>query len=130
MRLQLPAALGLAVLAGCDGGNDTAATSPIRVTGTVDYQMRMRELNDLDRGLALRRAVQDAGNPCRRPEADALQGQYKALDMWLLRCSDSGDWTVFLAGAGDVQVRSCEDVATLGLPTCKVARLEAAPEGS
>ena len=116
------------MLAGCDGGADPAPTRPIKVTGAVDYQARMAGLSDTSRRLALRRAIQDSGNRCKRVDADVMQGAYKAMDMWLVRCSDTGEWVVFLAGAGDVQVRSCRDIAALGMPACQVAMLESAKD--
>jgi hypothetical protein len=40
--------------------------------------------------------------------------------MWTLRCTDTGDWAVFIAPNGDVQSRKCADLAELKLPVCRM----------
>src|SRR3546814_15644817 len=73
----------------------------------------------MNRGLALRRAIQDSGERCKRVDSSGYQQDYRNLSMWTARCSDSGDWALFVAPTGDVQVRRCEDAASLELPTCR-----------
>ncbi len=60
------------------------------------------------------------------PTGSAFQGEYKSLKMWTLRCSDSGDWALFLAANGDIQVRACKEATQLGLPPCVTGPLEKA----
>jgi hypothetical protein len=52
------------------------------------------------------------------------------MKMWVAHC-DSGDWAVFLAPTGDVQVRACKDIPKLNednewlhLPRCEPAPLD------
>lgn len=115
-------------IAGCDsgGGGERTEVKSIKVGATNSYHDQMLALSEASRGLALRRAVQDSGKRCKRVEAAAFQGEYKSLKLWTLRCSDSGDWGVFLASTGDVQVRSCKDMTQLGLPPCVIGTLEPA----
>lgn len=106
----------LAVLAGCDDGAPTATRS---VQPTSAYVDKLKSLSEMNRGLALRRAVQDTGGTCKRVEQSGFQEKYKNLSMWTARCSDGNDWAVFIAPNGDVQVRDCKDAAALKLPACR-----------
>lgn len=111
--------IGAAMLvAGCDGGGPPTRTKSI--TAANPYQERLAALGELDRSLALRRAVQDSGESCRKVESSAYQGMYKSLHMWTARCSQGKDWGLFIAPNGDVQVRSCAHLKQLGLPECRL----------
>lgn len=113
-------------LMACDGSADQpAAVKHIGVRNALHEQLT--GLSDLNRGLALRRAIQDSRFRCKRVEAEAFQQDYKALKMWTARCSDTGDYAVYLAASGDVQVRTCADTKTLGLPECRLPGGEQAP---
>ncbi|HEY9553816.1 hypothetical protein [Allosphingosinicella sp.] len=107
------------VLAGCDGAGETGARKTIEVTGEAPYVEQLKALGEMNRGLALRRAIQDSGERCKRVDSSGYQQDYRNLSMWTARCSDSGDWALFVAPNGDVQVRRCEDAASLELPTCR-----------
>ena len=106
------------LLAGCDGGS--APTKTRSIVPANPFQEKLANLSELNRSLALRRAVQDTGEPCKRIEASAYQGMYKSLHMWTARCSEGRDWGLFIAPNGDVQVRSCAHLKQLGLPECKL----------
>ena len=117
------ASAGLLVLAGCDGG--AAPTRTKSITAANPFQEKLAGLSDLNRSLALRRAVQDAGETCKRIDASAYQGLYKSLHMWTARCSEGngsagGQFGLFIAPNGDVQVRRCEHLTQLKLPECKL----------
>ena len=115
--MKLAAGAGAAlmlVLGGCDGG--TSKTTA--VSASNQYVEQLKALSEVNRGLALRRAIQDAGQRCKRVETSGYQENYKNMSVWTARCSD-GEWSLFIAPNGDVQVRSCKDVKTLGLPACR-----------
>lgn len=109
----------LLLLAGCDGGPPTNTRS-IKVNQTNPFHDRLSALSELNRSLALRRAVQDSGESCRKIERSAFQGDYQALKMWTASCASGRDYAVFIAPNGDVQVRKCADAKTLGLPECRL----------
>jgi len=116
--LRLIALTGTAlmlVLTGCDGGGNGKTTT---VKAGSPYVDRLKALSEVNRGLALRRAIHDAGQRCKRVESSAYQEEYKNLSVWTARCSD-GEWSLFIAPNGDVQVRSCKEVKALGLPECR-----------
>lgn len=117
-RLAPIAAAGLALLAGCDSGPPTK-TKSIKVAATNPFHDRLMAATELNRSLALRRAVQDSGERCKRIERSGFQGDHQALKMWRASCSDGGDYAVFIGSTGDVQVRKCADAKTLGLPECR-----------
>jgi hypothetical protein len=107
----------LPALAACDDGAPPAKRRSI--VAANPYQEKLVALSELNRSLALRRAVQDSGEACKRIDRSGYQGMYKSLHMWTARCSEGGDWGVFIAPNGNVQVRSCEHLKQLGLPECR-----------
>lgn len=110
MRLTL-------VLAACDsGGGDGTKTRSISARNP--HVEQLKSLSEFNRGMGLRRAARDSGQRCKKVEYSAYQEDYKNLSMWTLRCSD-GDYSIFIAPSGDVQVRQCRHMKTLGLPECR-----------
>src|SRR5688572_23082603 len=110
----------LVVIAACnqaptDQANAGAATRPITVRNT--YQEQMLQLTDLNRDLALRRAIRDDGGSCPKINGGKYQQVYKGMAMWVAHCS-SGDWAVFIAASGVVQARLCKEAEQLKLPAC------------
>ena len=120
LKLITASALCIAAAAACDAGAPSERSAPRSVKVTSEYIERLKGLSDLNRGLALRRAIQDAGNRCKKVDASAFQEDYMNLSLWTARCSDSGDWALFIAPNGDVQVRKCSDARQLGLPQCRI----------
>ena len=115
LRLMIGTALTIA-LAACDGGG--AETKTKSVVATSPYIEQLKGLSEQNRGLALRRAVQDTNQACKRVETSGYQQNYKNMSVWVLRCTD-GEYALFIAPSGDVQVRSCADVKTLKLLECR-----------
>ncbi|HEV2746750.1 MAG TPA: hypothetical protein VGW34_05575 [Allosphingosinicella sp.] len=116
--LKRASAVLLLAVAGCDGGPQEPAKTTKMKAGNP-YVEQLRALNDMNRGLALRRAIQDSGEACKKVDSSGYQQDYKNLSMWTARCSDGRDWAVFIAPNADVQVRNCADVQQLGLPACR-----------
>ena len=84
------------------------------------YSQRLAKLPELQRLAAMRRAVLDVGQYCKRPELAVRKGPYRNLDMWSLRCDRGADYGVFIGPDGTVQVRPCRDLAQLKLPLCNL----------
>ncbi len=118
-------ALALA-LAGCDSGSGGGERQDKKMTVSSEYIDQLKALSKDNQGLALRRAVQDSQQRCKRVEQSGYQEDYKNLSVWNLKCTD-GEYVLFIAPAGDVQVRSCEHAERLGLPQC---RFQAASKAS
>lgn len=118
-KKTVSAGLALALaLGGCgDGGRETQPKArPMKVSSP--YIEQLKALSKDNQGLALRRAVQDTQQRCKRVEQSGYQQDYKNLSLWNLKCTD-GEYVLFIAPNGDVQVRSCEHSRRLGLPECR-----------
>jgi len=119
--------LGLSLaLAACGpgqsgGGNVTS----VRLANPQSEQLK--GLSEIYRNLGLRRAIMDSGQHCKKSEGGAYQQDYKNMAMWTTHCVDSGDWAIFISPGGEVQVRKCADLVSLGLPACQ--RPAAPPAG-
>lgn len=120
-------ALALAI-AGCGQGSQSSG-NVATVRAANPYSDQLKGLSELYRNLGLRRAIMDSGQKCKKSEGGAFQEDYKNLAMWTTHCVDSGDWAIFIAPGSEVQVRKCEDLASLGLPTCKRAAAPATAAG-
>lgn len=121
VKLAAGAGLGLMlVLGACDGGGEESSRGTTKVVAANPFVEQLKGLNEQNQGLALRRAIQDSKQRCKKVDYAGYQEDYKNMSMWVARCSDSGDWTLFIAPNADVQVRSCKDAKTLGLPECRI----------
>lgn len=126
IRLALLVGAGSLAACGPAPGERAAGNAPaIKVRGAE--QDRLHALGAFDLAIALKRAIYDAGFPCKQMTDGGFIGTYQNLDMWMARCSDGRDWAVFAGPDGSAQVRDCKDVATAGLPACAIKRR---PNGS
>lgn len=113
--------IGAALLASCGGGDDEAAP-PLQneIMVRSEAQQRLFDLNDLDRAIALKRAISDQGLRCGQIVSTGYVTRYKEMDMWSATCSDDRQWALFIGADDSVQVRLCDDNEKIGLPACKV----------
>ncbi len=116
----------LSALAACDSGGDSAPRKVTSIKAESAYADKLRSLSPQSRDLALRRAIQDSGESCKRITSSQETGTYKNMTTWTAHCEGGRDWAIFIGPNGDVQVRSCQDVEELGLPGCR----KAAQQGS
>jgi hypothetical protein len=119
MRLMIIACVGLA-LAACGQPNETSPVQNITVRSAE--QEELHRLNDLNRAIALKRALYDSGYTCRRVTSSGFVATYKNLDMWTASCADGRNWAIFSGPDGSAQVRDCRDVERFGLPPCVVSQ--------
>lgn len=113
--------LALVLLAGCDNGTSEGGNAPAKTTTikpASPFVDQLKTLDEANRGLALRRAIQDSGASCKKVDRSGYQEDYKNLSMWVVRCPDK-DWALFIAPDGGVQVRPCADAEQLKLPACR-----------
>jgi hypothetical protein len=113
------------LLAGCEDGAPEPNVTKVVVANPMSDQLKT--LSEPTRNLGLYRAIRDNGRRCKRVDQGAYQQQYKTMAMWTARCSDTGDYSVYIAPNGDVQVSPCKDARELGLPECKAAAPSAQP---
>jgi hypothetical protein len=89
---------------------------------TNDFSNQLKKLSPLQQRATMRRAVLDEGKYCKRIGPVAYQGPYKNLEMWNVQCDRGAAYGVFIGLDGTVQVRPCEDLAQLKLPTCRIPK--------
>jgi len=121
--------LMLLPLAACDQGS-SAPPPKQAITVRSDGQNRMHQLNELNRAIALKRALHDSGAECRLVTKSGYVGEYENTSQWTATCEDkfkrARDWALYIGADDSVQVRLCEDVVKAGLPAC-VIKDEAKP---
>lgn len=106
------------VAAGCDNSQPTQPRQPIVVRSAAQDQLH--KLDDLNRAIALKRAVLDSGLSCKRVTRSGYVQEHENLSMWTANCDDKIDYAVFVGPDSSVQVRRCDDLARLGLPACAI----------
>jgi hypothetical protein len=120
-RLVLPLVL-LAAVTACDNNPATQPNQPIVVRS--EGQDKLHQLDDMNRAIALKRAIYEAGSDCRRVTRSGYVGEYENTSYWTATCEDrlgrTRNWALFVGPDESVQVRLCEDVAKAGLAPCVI----------
>lgn len=123
MRKTIPALLTVAALL---GACDKEAPSPAKPAETIrvrsEAQKQLSVASDLNRAIALKRAILESGSSCKRVATTGFVGTYKNMDYWTASCVDAfdraRDWAIFIGADDSVQVRLCDDTKAVGLPAC------------
>jgi hypothetical protein len=122
--MRVTALLAAAVLAtgGCNSQESQQAQPVQKISVRSAEQDALHKANELNRVIALKRAIYDSGYTCKRVTRSGYVGPYENLDMWMANCADGRDWAVFIGPDGSAQVRDCADVARFGLPKCEIRK--------
>ena len=107
-------------LTACGQGEDAAPPVQNEIMVRSASQQQLFALGDLDRAIALKRAIADQGLRCGQVVSTGYVARYKDMDVWTATCGDKRQWALFVAANDSVQVRLCDDNEKLGLPACKV----------
>lgn len=119
MRVNLAAlTIAVAALAACDDTQPTKPSQPIVVRS--EAQDRLHQLDDMNRAIALKRAIYDSGFTCRRVTKSGYVQEVQNLSMWTASCDDGNDWAIFAGPDGSAQVRRCQDLAEFKMPPCVI----------
>ena len=118
MRAKLIVTAATLSLTVACGQEPTEPKQPIVVRS--EAQDGLHQLDEMNRAIALKRALYASGYRCQRVEQSGFVTTYKNLDMWTARCDDGRDWALFAGPDGSVQVRDCKDVAQFGMPACVI----------
>src|SRR5687768_13878326 len=119
MRLMPFFAIAAAISAtACDQSAPTQPRQPIVVRS--EAQDQLHQLDDMNRAIALKRAIYASGYTCKRVAKSGYVQEYKNLSMWTASCDDRREWAIFAGPDGSAQVRPCQDLAELGLPQCAI----------
>ena len=108
------------MLASCDGGDEAAPPLQNDVVVRSAAQQQLFDLNDLDRAIALKRAIADQGLRCGQIVSTGYVTRFRDMDMWTATCGDERQWALFIGANDSVQVRLCADNEKVGLPACTV----------
>jgi hypothetical protein len=114
------ALIATTLLAACDSGQNPAPPVQNDIMVRSAQQKQLLDLNDLDRAIALKRAIVGQGLRCEQIVSTGYVIRYKDMDVWTAKCSDDRQWSLFVGANDSVQVRLCNDNEKIGLPACKV----------
>jgi hypothetical protein len=117
MRAWATMAACMVILAGCEDGSPERNVTHVDAANPPSDQLKA--LSEPTRFLGLYRALRDNGQRCKRVDRGQYQQQYKSMAMWTAHCTDTGDFALYIAPNGDVQVSACKDAKELGLPICR-----------
>src|SRR5688572_609591 len=117
MRRRYLLACAVATLAACDQ-QPTQPRQPIVVRS--EAQDQLHQLDDMNRAIALKRAIYASGRTCKRVVKSGYVQEHENLSMWTASCDDRREWAIFAGPDGSAQVRPCQDLAELGLPQCVI----------
>ena len=109
-----------ACLISCGSSEETSPPLQNDVMVRSEAQQRLFDLNDLNRAIALKRAISDQGLRCGQIVSTGYVTRFRDMDMWTATCSDERQWALFIGANDSVQVRLCEDNEKVGLPACTV----------
>lgn len=109
------------LLAACGSTAPTPENETIQTRG--ENQDALFDLSDINRDIAMRRAINDSGYPCDRVTGSGYVGPYENVEMWIATCEDNREWAIFIGADDTAQVRYCPDVEEMELPRCEVSRL-------
>ena len=118
--------LPLLAAAGLLGACQREAPAPAQPDKTIhvrsEGQKALFAATDLNRAIALKRAIMESGSSCKRVATTGFVGTYKNMDYWTASCVDTSDrtrdWAIFIGADDSAQVRLCSDTAAVGLPAC------------
>ena len=119
MRLAFVALSALGLVA-CGSGGNQPATNQQEIAVRSEEQNALHQLDDMNRDIALKRAILASGLRCKRVVRSGYVTEYKKLSMWQAGCDDKRSWGIFVGPDGSAQVRPCTDNARFQLPECKI----------
>jgi hypothetical protein len=108
------------LLASCGGGDEAAPPLQNDIMVRSDAQQKLFGLNDLNRAIALKRAIGEQGLRCSQIVSTGFVTRFRDMDMWTATCSDDRQWALFIGANDSVQVRLCADNEKVGLPACTI----------
>ena len=106
--------LGAAIaLCACDRSVDQGQAVPPNA-----YDQQLQSLSAPARNLGFRNAIKDSRAKCARVDRSFRQQAYKGSAMWVARCTDTGDFAIFVSAGGFAQIVACDNLGE-GAPACQ-----------
>jgi hypothetical protein len=119
--IMMAAAVGLTA---CGEGGERASSPAVnepQIAVRSAEQDQLHTLDEMNRNIGLKRAIQDSGLRCRRVLQSGYVQEHNKLSMWTASCDDKRSWGIFVGPDGSAQVRPCNEMKQLGLPECRIA---------
>ena len=120
MIRSVVAIVAAGLLSSCGGGGESAPPLQNDIMVRSDAQQKLFDLHDLDRAIALKRAIADQGLRCGQIVTTGFVTRFRDMDMWTATCGDDRQWALFIGANDSVQVRLCTDNEKVGLPACTI----------
>ena len=115
-----PLMIAAILTSSCGSSENPAPPVQNDVIVRSEAQQQLFDLSDLNRAIALKRAIADQGLRCAQIVSTGYVTRYKDMDVWTATCGDKRVWSLFVGANDSVQVRLCDDNEKIGLPACKV----------
>ena len=114
--------IGCAALLGACGEQAAPPPKAKEIHVRSEGQKQLGAASELNRAIALKRAIMESGSACARVASTGFVGTYKNMDYWTASCVDKAgrarEWAIFIGADDSAQVRLCEDTKAVGLPAC------------
>ncbi len=121
MSIRLIAMIAAPLLA--SACNETATTEPNQpIVVRSEAQDQLHQLDDLNRHIGLKRAIQASGNRCQRVDSSGYVQEHDNLSVWMATCDAKTEYSIFVGPDGSAQVRRCAEHAELKLPACVIRK--------
>ena len=120
MTRYAPPIIAAALLAACGSKENPAPPVQNEVIVRSEAQQQLFNLSDLNRAIALKRAIADQGLRCAQIVSTGYVTRFRDMDMWTATCSDKRQWALFIGANDSVQARLCADNEKIGLPACTI----------
>jgi hypothetical protein len=112
---------GLALASSACGPSETRQTNA-QAPAQSEGQKALHKLDDLNRAIALKRAIHASGFQCQRIDRSGYVQEYRNVSMWNASCNDGRNWALFVGRDDSVQVRNCDSLKQLKLPECTLPK--------
>jgi hypothetical protein len=120
MRAAVFIAIGLGTLAAGCSKPAPQAQKQRSIAVRSEAQESLHQLSEMNRKIALRRAIYDSGSTCKTVTKAGYVQEYGNLSMWMASCASGRSFAVFVGPDGSAQVRDCSEMAPLKLPACTI----------
>jgi hypothetical protein len=122
MRLAACTSIALAVLISACGDSGEPQNKTRSISVRSAEQNALHKLSPDMLKVGLRRALYDSGRKCQTVTEAGYVQEYGNLSMWTASCSGGRSYAIFVGPDGSAQVRDCQELDRLRLPSCRISK--------